>query len=55
MYRVPPHHTPATVGHIAALVIATVIFVVFTVALPVEHVGGNPIPQPPHAPPGLDL
>ena len=55
MYQVPPHHTPATVGHLVALAIATVMFTVIALALPVEHVGGDPNPQPQHAPAGLDL
>ena len=54
MFQVPPHHTPASIGHLAACVVAAVVFVVFALALPVEHVGGDPIPQPQHAPAGLD-
>ena len=55
MYQVPAHHMPAIVGHLVALVMATVIVLVLALALPVEHVGGDPITQPPHAPAGLDL
>jgi hypothetical protein len=55
MYQVPPHHTPATVGHIAALVVAAVMFLVLAMSLPVERAGGEPVPLPQHAPAGLDL
>ena len=54
MYQVPPHHAPASVGHVAALVVVMLMCLVLALALPVEHVGGEPIHQPQHAPAGLD-
>jgi len=55
MYQVPPQHTPATVGRLAALVVAAVMFLALAMSLPVAHAGGEPVPQPQHAPAGLDL
>ena len=55
MYQIPPHRSPAIVGHIAALATAAVILMFLALALPVERVGGDPIQQPLQAPAGLDL
>ena len=55
MYQIPPHHTPATIGQLAAVVVAALLLLVLATSLPVAHPGGGPAPQPQYAPPGLDL
>ena len=56
MYQVPPHQSPSIVRHLAALVVAIVMFLVFAPSLnDLGQVGGDPVHQPLHAPAGLDL
>jgi len=56
MRQALPHQSPSTLRHIAALVLAIVMFLVFAPSLPdLGQVGSDLGRQPLHAPAGLDL